>query len=120
MLRPDWRYVDLEKFSDYEFVKRDYDFFFATNSTGVQTERTGGGDADRAAIDTDAGGEPGTLKHGDIVAALSLPPLKLDAVKGMEILICWLTSPRVDTESASLICWLTSAAISRRVLVSRR
>jgi len=34
-LRPDWRYVDLEKSSDYEFVKRDYDFFFATNSSNI-------------------------------------------------------------------------------------
>ena len=28
MLRPDWRYFDLEKASDFDFVTRDYDFFF--------------------------------------------------------------------------------------------
>jgi hypothetical protein len=35
MLRPDWKYVDLEKSSDYEFVRRDFDFFFATHPAQV-------------------------------------------------------------------------------------
>ncbi len=28
MVRPDWRYVDLENAADYDLVTRDYDFFF--------------------------------------------------------------------------------------------
>jgi predicted AAA+ superfamily ATPase len=29
MARPDWHYFDLEKASDYDFISRDYDFFFS-------------------------------------------------------------------------------------------
>ena len=29
MLRPDWKYIDLENASDFDFVSRDYDFFFS-------------------------------------------------------------------------------------------
>jgi predicted AAA+ superfamily ATPase len=28
-VRPDWHYFDLEKASDYDFISRDYDFFFS-------------------------------------------------------------------------------------------
>ena len=28
MLRPDWKYLDLENASDYDLLSRDYDFFF--------------------------------------------------------------------------------------------
>lgn len=31
MLRPDWRYIDLEKSSDFELVSRDFDFFFSNH-----------------------------------------------------------------------------------------
>jgi len=27
--RPDWNYFDLEKGTDYDFISRDYDFFFS-------------------------------------------------------------------------------------------
>lgn len=30
-LRPSWKYIDLEKASDFEYVKRDFDFFFANH-----------------------------------------------------------------------------------------
>jgi len=29
MLRPDWKYIDLENASDFDFLSRDYDFFFS-------------------------------------------------------------------------------------------
>ena len=35
MLRPKWRYIDLEKSSDFELVKRDFDFFFANHPSQV-------------------------------------------------------------------------------------
>lgn len=35
MLRPEWRYIDLEKSSDFEFVRRDFDFFFANHPRQV-------------------------------------------------------------------------------------
>lgn len=34
-LRPDWKYLDLEKESDYDFLTGDFDFFFKNNPTGV-------------------------------------------------------------------------------------
>ncbi len=34
-LRPNWTYIDLEKESDYEFLTRDFDFFFRNNPSGV-------------------------------------------------------------------------------------
>jgi predicted AAA+ superfamily ATPase len=35
MLRPNWRYIDLEKSSDFDFVERDFDFFFANHPSQV-------------------------------------------------------------------------------------
>ena len=35
MLRPDWQYFDLEKGSDFDFISRDYDFFFSEYSHSV-------------------------------------------------------------------------------------
>jgi len=35
MLKPDWRYFDLEKGSDFDFITRDFDFFFQQNSSSV-------------------------------------------------------------------------------------
>jgi len=34
-VRPDWQYFDLEKASDYDFISRDYDFFFSEYSRGI-------------------------------------------------------------------------------------
>ncbi len=34
-LRPNWTYLDLEKESDYEFLTRDFDFFFKNNPSDV-------------------------------------------------------------------------------------
>jgi len=34
-VRPEWRYFDLEKGSDYDFITRDYDFFFRTHPQKV-------------------------------------------------------------------------------------
>ena len=34
-LRPEWKYLDLEKESDYDFLTGDFDFFFKNNPSGV-------------------------------------------------------------------------------------
>lgn len=58
-IRPDWRYFDLEKGSDFDFITRDFDFFFrqypdsvvideAQNSPGLFRELRGVIDADRS------------------------------------------------------------------------
>lgn len=59
MLKPDWRYFDLERSSDFDFVTRDYDFFFrqypgscifdeAQNAPDLFRELRGVIDADRS------------------------------------------------------------------------
>lgn len=35
MLKPDWRYFDLEKGSDFDFITRDFDFFFQQNPSSI-------------------------------------------------------------------------------------
>lgn len=34
-LRPNWKYFDLEKGSDYDYISRDFNFFFKENSTNI-------------------------------------------------------------------------------------
>ncbi len=35
MLKPNWRYFDLEKGSDFDFITRDFDFFFQQHSSSI-------------------------------------------------------------------------------------
>jgi predicted AAA+ superfamily ATPase len=134
MLRPDWRYVDLEKSSDYEFVKRDYDFFFATNPSNIVfdevqnlpellSELRGVIDSDRerkGRFILTSSCAPSLLKGvveslAGRVALIEVGTLKLNEIQGRELIAMsalFFPASMCKTSAASWVCSVSCRAQS--------